>query len=155
MAPSTLQLFYRTVSPAIAFLYPLTAARFTMFSSRISAPLPTEPEPEDIFSSALSSLFTDDTQNSHGTPGSSVTYHSPRFGDIHLRIPAHPDVEEGRKLFAHYLWNAGIIAADAIENASHDHQERYSQSGESSLCQWDARFWDMRGKRVLELGAGE
>src|ERR1700761_5607300 len=92
----------------------------TMFPSRITSPLPSQPQQEDIFSAALSSLFTDDVQNSHGVPGSHVTYHSPLFGDVELRIPKHPDVEEGRKLFAHYLWNAGVICADAIEEASRE-----------------------------------
>ncbi|KAL2393239.1 hypothetical protein ABEF93_001712 [Exophiala dermatitidis] len=147
-----------------------------MYPSRISVPTPPTPETEDIFSSALASLFTDDTQNSHGTPGSSVTYHSPRFGTISLRIPAHPDVEEGRKLFAHYLWNAGVIAADAIETASQDDsqegvrqrdddtstmsatpiaiqdEEHQNQNQKKTLS--DKKYWDVRGKRVLELGAG-
>ncbi|KAL2428978.1 hypothetical protein ABEF95_010958 [Exophiala dermatitidis] len=134
-----------------------------MYPSRISVPSPTTPETEDIFSSALASLFTDDTQNSHGTPGSSVTYHSPRFGTIGLRIPAHPDVEEGRKLFAHYLWNAGVIAADAIETASQDgnSQDAVQQrrdddtpANDQNQTLWDKKYWDVRGKRVLELGAG-
>ncbi|KAK4945181.1 hypothetical protein LTR10_015607 [Elasticomyces elasticus] len=118
-----------------------------MFPSRVCAPLRAAPESEDIFESALSNLFTDDTQNSHGTPGQSVVYDSPRFGKIALRIPAHPDVEEGRKLFAHYLWNAGVIAADAIECASRD-------GVTDCQVQWDRRHWDVRGKRLLELGAG-
>jgi hypothetical protein len=73
-----------------------------MLTSRITVPAPSAPSQEDIFSSALSSLFTDDTQNSHGSPGGSLVYTSPSFGDINLHIPAHPDVEDGRKLFAHY-----------------------------------------------------
>ncbi|KIX10465.1 uncharacterized protein Z518_01548 [Rhinocladiella mackenziei CBS 650.93] len=130
-----------------------------MFSSRILEAVPTAPESEDIFSSALSILFTDDTQNSHGIPGSSVTYHSPRFGNMTLRIPAHPDREEDRKLFAHYLWNAGVIAADAIEAGSTSKQQNVTVSeGEHDRGreqgQWDRRYWDVRGKRVLELGAG-
>ncbi|KAG9777543.1 hypothetical protein KCU88_g4477, partial [Aureobasidium melanogenum] len=147
-----------------------------MYPSRISVPTPPTPETEDIFSSALASLFTDDTQNSHGTPGSSVTYHSPRFGTISLRIPAHPDVEEGRKLFAHYLWNAGVIAADAIETAGQDDsqegvqqrdddtptmsatpiaiQDEEHQNQNQKKILWDKKYWDVRGNRVLELGAG-
>jgi len=122
-----------------------------MLTSRIFVPLPSEPESEDIFSSALPNLFTDDTQNSHGTPGSSIIYRSPRFGNITLRIPAHPDVEEGRNLFAHYLWNAGVIAADAIEAASVDEK---AERPPPPLHAWNRDFWDMRGKRILELGAG-
>src|SRR5271154_380266 len=45
-----------------------------MLTSRITLPTPSTPSQEDIFSSALSSLFTDDTQNSHGSPGGSLTY---------------------------------------------------------------------------------
>lgn len=123
-----------------------------MFPSRVTVPLPGAPESEDIFSSALSSLFTDDTQNSHGTPGASVYYNSPRFGNITLRIPAHPDAEEGRNLFAHYLWNAGVIVADAIETASHD-DDGPTQEGQIRI-EWDTRYWDVRGRRILELGAG-
>lgn len=137
-----------------------------MFSSRIATPISSNPTTEDIFESALSTLFTDVTQNSHGAPGASVTYHSPRFGPVTLRIPTHPDVEDGRKLFAHYLWNAGVIAADAIEVASHsegdgDVNSRTDVQGEdeeeglkATVVDWDRRYWNVRAKRVLELGAG-
>lgn len=131
-----------------------------MYTSRITSPTPTSPQTEDIFSSALSSLFIDDVQNSHGVPGSYVTYQSPRLGDVKLRIPQHPDVEEGRKLFAHYLWNAGVICADAIEEASaggeteEDGEQYLKEEEERIRPQWDRQYWDVRGKKVLELGAG-
>jgi hypothetical protein len=147
-----------------------------MFPSRVSGPVPSTPTVEDIFSSALSNLFTDDTQNFHGVPGQSVYYDSPRFGRISLRIPAHPDVEdvEGRKLFAHYLWNAGVIVADAIESASaststsastgHNGHDSASASASAEVSrddnedqndvEWNNRYWDVRGRRTLELGAG-
>ncbi|KAK5947879.1 hypothetical protein OHC33_011086 [Knufia fluminis] len=121
-----------------------------MLPSRVSIPPPPNPEQEDIFSSALGTLFTDDTQNSHGTPGQSVIYRSPRYGDVTLGIPRHPDVEEGRQLFAHYLWNAGVVAADAIECASSDGQQGL---GDGKVL-WNKDYWDVRGKDVLELGAG-
>jgi len=134
-----------------------------MFASRISTPVLGDPSAEDIFESALSTIFTDVTQNSHGAPGASVTYHSPRFGPVSLRIPTHPDVEDGRKLFAHYLWNAGVIAADAIEVASRE-QEGYDaaeavrpsddDASRERIVDWDKRYWNVRGKRVLEIGAG-
>lgn len=115
--------------------------------------MPSAPNPstEDIFSSALSTLFTDDTQNSHGIPGQSVIYNSPRYGKIQLGIPQHPDVEEGRKLFAHYLWNAGVVVADAIEVAS---QDDHAPGPEEGKVIWNKKYWDMRGRDVLELGAG-
>lgn len=124
-----------------------------MLSSRVSVPQPLDPTQEDIFSSSLSNLFTDDTQNSHGTPGQAVTYHSPCHGEIKLGIPQHPDVEEGRKLFAHYLWNAGVVAADAIERASCEDEVDPSIQEQGQMI-WDRRYWDMKEQDVLELGAG-
>ncbi|KAK5082843.1 hypothetical protein LTR05_006724 [Lithohypha guttulata] len=121
-----------------------------MLPARVFIPHPPNPTQEDIFSSSLSALFTDDTQNSHGIPGQSVIYNSPRHGEIKLGIPQHPDVEEGRKLFAHYLWNAGVVAADAIETASNDRRIDDSEDGKVS---YNKEYWDMRGKDVLELGA--
>ena len=125
-----------------------------MISSRIILPSSSTPEPEDIFSSALATIFTDDTNNSHGTPGSSITYKSPLFGDLKVQIPVHPNEEQGRKLFAHYLWNAAVIAADAVEFASQTESPGASKVDAESLSQWDRRYWDLRNKTVLELGAG-
>jgi hypothetical protein len=130
-----------------------------MLLSRISVPQPPEPEPEDIFHSALSTIFTDDTVNSHGTPGSYVTYKCSRFGEIKLQIPIHPDEEDGRKLFAHYLWNAGVVAAEGIEKGSG--ARTTNESGDVGFgkqrgkARWDQRWFDVKGKSVLELGAGE
>ncbi|KIX98052.1 uncharacterized protein Z520_06131 [Fonsecaea multimorphosa CBS 102226] len=112
-------------------------------------------------------------QNTHGVPGGTYTYHSRRFGDIDLKIPQHPDVEEGRKLFAHYLWNAAVIAAQGIERASFDDAEAGNQAlppheqseenndedGEekkegAAEWKWQRKYWDVRGKTVAELGAG-
>lgn len=130
--------------------------------TRISVPPPDAPEAEDIFSSALTTIFTDDAINSWGSPGASIQYRSPRYGVITLKVPIHPDEEQGRKLFAHYLWNAGVVAADAIEAASSD--EEMSGDGEventaavveeGEEMKWDPRYWDVRGQRVLEIGAG-
>ena len=128
-----------------------------MLTSRITLPAPRAPSQEDVFSSALSTLFTDDTQNSHGSPGGSLTYASPAFGDITLQIPAHPVVEERRNLFAHYLWNASLVAAEGIERASAEETEAGREKGKGDSDgreQWNLRWWNVRGKRVLELGAG-
>jgi hypothetical protein len=91
-------------------------------------------EVEDIFASAPGLIFTDDTRNMHGDPGSTIVYKSARFGDIQLKT-ADPDGEEERQLFSHYLWNAGIKMAEMISN------EREPK-------------WSVEGKNVLELGAG-
>lgn len=124
-----------------------------MLPFRISAPQLSNPAQEDIFASSLSALFTDDTQNSHGTPGHIVIYESPKYGEIKLGIPQHPDVEEGRKLFAHYLWNSGVVAADAIEVASSQH-ETSREAVAYGKVNWNRRYWDVNGTDVLELGAG-
>lgn len=122
-----------------------------MLTSRIYVPVPAQPETEDIFASAAGIFFTDDTQNSHGTPGQHVDYDSPCFGKLVLDIPQHPDVEEGRQLFAHYLWNAGVVAAEAIERASNDD---YLYVDPDVFADWDRRYWDVTGSNMLELGAG-
>src|SRR4051794_34895599 len=125
-----------------------------MLPSRITVPVPSAPSQEDIFSSALSSLFTDDTQNSHGSPGELLIYTSPAFGGITLQIPTHPHVDEDRKLFAHYLWNASLIAADGIERASAGERHTVCHNDKGEAGRWNPRWWNVRGKRVLELGAG-
>ena len=91
-------------------------------------------EPEDIFASAPGLIFTDDTRNQHGDPGSIIVYRSARFGNIELET-ADPKGENERQLFGHYLWNAGIKMADLISNA-------------------EDVTWSVKGRRVLELGAG-
>lgn len=91
-------------------------------------------EPEDIFAAAPGLIFTDDLRNQHGDPGSVIVYKSQRFGDIELRT-ADPEGEEERKLFSHYLWNAGIKMAEL-------------------LSQPDDTRWSVVEQRVLELGAG-
>lgn len=104
-----------------------------MLTDKIVLPSFSSSEPEDIFSSALGLLFTDDVQNQHGEPGKSVIYKSNRFGDIRLSL-VDPKAEDVR-LFAHYLWNAGVQLAELVSG--------------------DDQMWCVRGKRVLELGAGE
>jgi predicted nicotinamide N-methyase len=97
-------------------------------------PPDSDEEPEDIFAFAAGLIFPDDTRNMHGDDRSVIVYRSPRFGDIELRN-ADPQSEDERKLFAHYLWNAGIKMAELI-------------SSEEDVQ------WSVKGHRVLELGAG-
>jgi hypothetical protein len=93
-------------------------------------------EPEDIFASAPGFLFPDDTRGIHGDPDSIVIYSSKRFGDIELRT-ADPEDETERRLFSHYLWNAGIKLAELISKPKESNTQ-----------------WNVEGERVLELGAG-
>ncbi|KAF2172078.1 hypothetical protein M409DRAFT_62894 [Zasmidium cellare ATCC 36951] len=90
-------------------------------------------DPEDIFAAAPGLIFTDDLRNMHGDDASTLVYKSRKFGNIELKT-ADPEKENDRRLFAHYLWNAGIKMAELISE---------EDSG-----------WSVNGERVLELGAG-
>lgn len=120
-----------------------------MLTSRIHIRPPSEPQPEDIFQSSLHALFLDDSQNSHGNSGDTLIYQSPHYGTIKINVPNHPD-DDARLLFAHYLWNASVLVADLVENASH------SSGGPLSYrCPDEAgNYCNFRGEKVLELGAG-
>jgi EEF1A N-terminal glycine/lysine methyltransferase len=122
-----------------------------MLTSRIHIRPPSDPEPEDIFQSSLHALFLDDSQSSHGNPGDTLIYRSPRYGEIKINLPAHPDHDAGRRLFAHYLWNASVLVADMIEEASQPTSGSLIDCGSPDL---DQGYWDVRGERILELGAG-
>ena len=95
-------------------------------------------EPEDVFAFAPGLIFPDDSVNQHGNPDATIVYQSQRFGDIELKT-ANVDGEDVRKLFSHYLWNAGIKIAELISQADeHDVDQK----------------WSVKDERVLELGAG-
>lgn len=109
-------------------------------------------EPEDIFASAPGLIFTDDLRNSHGGGADcTVVYKSRRFGDIHLRT-AEPDDEVERRLFGHYLWNAGVMMAELIGQAD-GNIDGDAGSDAEAVIHGDAR-WSVRDHAVLELGAG-
>lgn len=63
-------------------------------------------------------------------------------------VPSYPgqnekaSVDEGRRLFAHFLWSSGMVVAERIENADGDSDKH------------DAGIWKVKGEKVLELGAG-
>ena len=139
----------------------------------------TDPTAEDIFSSSLSVIFTDDTKNHHGDPGSKVIYCSSRFGDIELLL-SDPAVEEERGLFSHYVWNAGLLMAECagwgkwgfmrqaevelngvgkksdgerVPDGSGEREEEEEERSELQR-QFENYEWIVKGERVLELGAG-
>ncbi|KAF8466942.1 hypothetical protein BDZ91DRAFT_793931 [Kalaharituber pfeilii] len=98
--------------------------------------VPPETALEDVnslnyFEDSLYAIFAD-TQNQHGDPGEMVVYRCEEyFGkDIKLGLP-NPKKEDN-KLFAHFLWNAGVQAAEMIAS----------------------REYVVKGESVLELGAG-
>lgn len=94
-------------------------------------------DPEDIFGESLGVIFPDDITNQHGDAASSVIYKSDKFGDITLQL-ADPKGEDSRRLFSHFLWNAGLQLAEFIEG------------GVDEL----GRDWTVRNQKILELGAG-
>jgi hypothetical protein len=126
-----------------------------MIKNSIHVPEPSNPSAEDIFSSALGLISPDDTATLHGDPGSLVTYRSGQFGDIVLRLSA-PETEDERRLFAQYVWNAGVLLAELIGlghggGGSSNHNNIISKESDSGM----AMDWDVTGETVLELGAGE
>ncbi|KAG8631002.1 hypothetical protein KVT40_000142 [Elsinoe batatas] len=103
-------------------------------------PASTEETPEDIFASAPGLIFPDDLRNHHGEAGAVLIYRSARFGNVELRT-ADPDGETDRRLFGHYLWNAGILMSERI-------------SGQRLLDENEVKTWNVEEETVLELGAG-
>ncbi|KAF2729191.1 hypothetical protein EJ04DRAFT_447740 [Polyplosphaeria fusca] len=121
---------------------------------------------EDIFSSSLGGIFTDDLQNSHGDGANTViVYRSHRHGDLEFRT-ADVNGEEQRKKFAHYLWNAGILIAELVsgrpQKIGRDSGMFVQGADEQEKgwgdCKWwvdedEEKHWNMEGHMVLELGA--
>ncbi len=103
-----------------------------MLTDKIRLSGPEANEPEDYLSSCLAVIFPDDITNQHGDADSPVIYLSPAYGSITLSL-ADPKGEDSRRLFSHFLWNAGLQLAEFIE---------------------EDEEWSVNGERVLELGAG-
>ncbi|PWY91063.1 hypothetical protein BO70DRAFT_368235 [Aspergillus heteromorphus CBS 117.55] len=125
---------------------------------------------EDLFMAFLPHLFPDDVVSFHGNPGQHLLYSSPRYGDLEIMVPSYPgqsetrtqeiaaglpradgqvnQLEEGRKLFAHFIWSAGMVIAEGVERA--DALDSSGQLTEND----DVAMWKVRGEKVLELGAG-
>jgi hypothetical protein len=92
--------------------------RITLASSAdptLSSPAPAA-GPEDILASALGVIFPDDITDQHGDADSGVVYTSPlaRVGRVFLRL-AVPQGDSDRRLFSHYVWNAGVQMAALLE----------------------------------------
>ncbi|GAD97811.1 conserved hypothetical protein [Paecilomyces variotii No. 5] len=120
-------------------------------------------DPEDVFSAFLPHLFPDDAPSFHGDPGQRLLYSSPLYGDLEIMVPSYPgqsekrseeiaaglsgnnEIEEGRKLFAHFLWSAAMVVAEGIEKDATAAAIDGSQNN---------GIWTVKGDNVLELGAG-
>jgi len=129
-------------------------------------------QPEDLFSTFLPHLFPDDTPSFHGDPGQRLLYTSPRYGDLEIMVPSYPgqsekrteeiaagvvvegkrnEVDEKRKLFAHFLWSAAMVVAEGVERDDEDDDD--ADTGVDTDRE-DRGMWRVKGERVLELGAG-
>lgn len=139
-----------------------------------------EEDAEDIFAAFLPHLLPDDAPQFHGDPGQLLRYDSPLYGPLTIMVPHYPGqsdnrneeiaaglknedntdnyqenngtkavnkVDEGRKLFAHFLWSAAMVVAQGVEDAD--------AIGKIPGSRIDKKMWNVKGHRVLELGAGE
>ncbi|KAH7418183.1 putative methyltransferase-domain-containing protein [Cadophora sp. MPI-SDFR-AT-0126] len=116
-----------------------------MLTDKIRLSGPETNEPEDYLSSSLAVIFPDDITNQHGDRESSVLYLSPSHGSLELTL-ADPQGEDSRKLFSHFLWNAGVQLAEFIEEGRSILGADGQEEGREE--------WSVKGQRVLELGAG-
>ncbi|KAJ5960032.1 uncharacterized protein N7479_007182 [Penicillium vulpinum] len=128
--------------------------------------------PEDLFGAFLPHLFPDDVHSFHGDPGQHLLYSSPRYGDLNIMVPSYPgssqnrsgettvpaktdgsvnQVNEERKLFAHFLWSAGMVVAEGVEEAD---TPAAPGKTETEAQKESRELWSIKGESVLELGAG-
>ena len=134
-----------------------------LLPSLISLRRPDSGSPEDIFSSSLGVIFTDDMKNSHGDdPDTVIIYKSHKYGELEFRT-ADVTGEEQRRKFAHYLWNAGILMAELVSGRSKEKRDsgvmNDGEDGQWGKEKWwisreEERLWSVEGESVLELGAG-
>ncbi|PIG85573.1 hypothetical protein AARAC_007345 [Aspergillus arachidicola] len=120
--------------------------------------------PEDVFGAFRSQLFPETTPPPQpGGPGQELLYGT-RWGDLKIMVPTYPSlddehsdknatdqanqVNEGRKLFAHYIWNAAIVVAEGVEDTYYSRTETQPEKAKSH------GLWHVEGESVLELGAG-
>lgn len=121
-----------------------------------------QPEVEDIFTSALGLVFTDDTQNCLGDVDHLVAYKSRRLRREILLETADVNGETDRRKFAHYVWNAGVLMAELLggkpDGLDWRNPERQAQRTDHRPEWWlteeEQSQWRVEGSRVLELGAG-
>ncbi|PKS11674.1 hypothetical protein jhhlp_001825 [Lomentospora prolificans] len=115
-------------------------------------------DPEDFLSSSLAVIFPDAVANQHGDADTALIYTSPVLPRP-LRIQlADPPKEEERQLFGHYLWNASLLAAEFIEagtaGAPAVPPAQKAAHNKTFLLSPDKAIFDVKGKHVIELGAG-
>ena len=109
------------------------------------------PSPTSLFEDSLLALFSHN-QPAHGDPGDTCKYTHrnlpPRYlscscRSTTLRYRIAQNSGTNTKLFAHHQWDAGLYLADLIAEHSVGEKGKAKET-----------FVDVRGKRVVELGAG-
>lgn len=115
---------------------------------RISLKGDTADEPEDIFASALGTVFPDDITNQHGDEYHSILYESPHLPSTLQIDLSDPTTEDDRKLFSHYLWNASLLLAELIESDTLRVELDRPRQALKEVS------FDVTGLDTLELGAG-
>ncbi|OJD17779.1 hypothetical protein AJ78_02131 [Emergomyces pasteurianus Ep9510] len=126
---------------------------------------------EDLLTSFLPHLYPDEAPSCLGEPGKTIVYASGVWGDVRVMVPDYPravgeegklekrkgdgeeeeeqyGIEEGRRLFAHYLWGGALVVAEGIERATKALDGNDVGGEERDL------IWSVKGEKVLELGAG-
>ncbi|KKA26719.1 hypothetical protein TD95_004572 [Thielaviopsis punctulata] len=121
-------------------------------------------EVEDIFSSSLGVIFTDDITNQHGDNDHGILYTSPFLPRPFTITLNEPQGNDNRRLFSHYLWNASLLLAEYVERdclsaaatayaADRADREARAATPMRRLGMPDGHF-DVRALRTLEMGAG-
>ncbi|KAM3531015.1 hypothetical protein MY4038_004687 [Beauveria bassiana] len=105
-------------------------------------------DPEDVFASALGTIFPDDVMNLHGDPGQTLVYKSPHLSGPLLLKLCEPLQETDKTLFSHHLWNSSLMLAEMIEADTLN-----IPLGTEPRIKNDARC-NVKGRRVIEFGAG-
>lgn len=129
-------------------------------------------DPEDLFGAFIFHMFPDDAPQFHGNPGQHLLYTSPSYDNLEIMVPDYPleekkksttdeattekksdvnrtgQVEEARKLFAHFVWSAAMIVAEGIEYA-HNYETDPTPAKKEAY-----KIWNVTDQTVLELGSG-
>lgn len=120
------------------------------------------PDPADYLNDGWGHTSLGDSQNSFGSKDEWVFYTSRKFGkEIKVEPPGFNGSAEYHQ-FAHLVWPSGILMAELVGGRPDHHPWRDSQSNEDSsgqapqwwLTRQEQELWNVKGKSVLELGAG-
>jgi nicotinamide N-methyltransferase len=109
-------------------------------------------DPEDILSSSLSTIFTDEKHNQFGDSTSKIIYDS-NYGNLTFRCADVRKEDQGK--FADSLWNAGILMGEFLGGKHTNLRKSWSDGKGWWLSDEEQAIWSAKGQKVLELGAGK